>query len=507
MKSQLFSEIALKIRQSLQIDEILQTTVTEVQKILNCDRVVIYQVFANGTGRTIAESVRPVWSSILDIPFPEEVFPLKYQQLYAGGKVKAIADVEKEYSKVTPCMLEFLKEWSVKAKLIVPIIQQEALWGFIIAHQCSEARQWNEFEIDLLEQLAIQVGIALSHAQFLSALSRNEERYRRIVETASEGIWIIDNDSYTTFVNETMAQMLGYSSEEMQEMSLLEFMKEEQKALAINNFDRRCRGIAEKHDFKFRCRDGSDLWTLVSATPLFDAYGNYLGALAMVSDISDRIKAEEKIQASLQEKEVLLKEIHHRVKNNLYVISNLLDLQSDTVADERIQTLFADSQNRIQTMALIHEQLYQSDNLAKINFGDYITNLVNNLLSSLDTNFCQVKTTVDVEPIHLDLETAIPCGLLINELVTNSFKYAFKKALAGEIKIGLHSINDRQCQLIVRDNGVGIPEHIDWQNSPSLGLRLVNILAQQLEATIELDRSNGTCFTLVFSELQYEQRF
>jgi PAS domain S-box-containing protein len=507
MKSQLFSEIALKIRQSLQIDEILQTTVNEVQKILASDRVLIYQVFANGTGRTIAESVTPEWSSILDIPFPEEVFPLEYQQLYAGGKVKAIADVEREYSLMTSCLLEFLKRLSVKAKLVVPVIQQKTLWGFIIAHQCSGARQWNDFEIDLLQQLAIQVGIALSQAQFLSALRDSEERYRNMIETASEGIWIIDNDNYTTFVNDKMAQMLGYTSQEMLGMPLWEFMNEEEKAKARNNVDRRRRGIAEKHDFKLRRRDGSDLWTLISTTPLLDDCDNYLGALAMVSDISDRLKAEAKIQASLKEKEVLLKEIHHRVKNNLYVISNLLDLQSDTVDDEGVQNLFADSQNRIQTMALIHEQLYQSDNLAQINLADYINNLVNNLLSSLDTSFCLIQTVVNAEPIHLDLETAIPCGLLINELVTNSFKYAFPNSLEGEIKIELHSIEDRRYQLIISDNGIGIPERIDWQDSPSLGLRLVNILAEQLEATIELDRSNGTCFTLSFSELKYQERF
>lgn len=507
MKSKLFADIALKIRQILQLEEILHTTVTEVQKILASDRVLIYQVFANATGRTIAESVQPGWSSILDIPFPEEVFPWECQQLYSGGEVKAIADVEGEYKEVVPCLVDFLREWSVKAKLIVPIIQQDSLWGFIIAHQCSGPRQWNDFEIDLLQQLAIQVGIALSQAQFLSALEDSEQRYRNIVETASEGIWIIDSDSYTTFVNDTMAQMLGYSSQEMLGVPLWEFINETERSKASNNLNRRRRGIAEKHDFKFRRRDGSDLWTQISTTPLFDEYDNYLGALAMVSDISDRLKAEEKIQASLKEKEVLLKEIHHRVKNNLYVISNLLDLQSDTIDDQRIQSLFADSQNRIQTMALIHEQLYQSDSLAKINFGDYIQSLVDNLLSSLDTSLCQIQATVNAEPIHLDLETAIPCGLLINELVTNSFKYAFKNRLQGEIKIELHSIKDDQYQLIISDDGVGIPQHIDWQDTPSLGLRLVKILAEQLEANIDFDRSQGTCFTLTFSELKYQERF
>lgn len=511
MKSKLFAEIALKIRKTLQIEEILQTTVTEVQKILSCDRVLIYRVFANGTGRTITESLTPGWSSVLDIPFPEEVFPREYQQQYTQGKVKAIADVEAEYRQMTPCLIEFLAKLYVKAKLVVPIVQQESLWGFIIAHQCARTRKWQEFEIDLLQQLATQVGIALSQAQFLFALRESEERYRRIVETASEGIWTIDADSYTTFVNDKMAQMLGFCCpQQMLEKPLWEFIDKAELENARKNVDRRRQGISEQHDFKFRRQDGRDLWALISTTPLLDEHQNYLGALAMVTDITERMKAEEKIQTSLKEKEVLLKEIHHRVKNNLYVIYNLLDLQSDTISNPRIQNLFADSQNRIQTMALIHEQLYQSNNLAQINFADYIHNLLDNLLSSFDTGFCQIQTLINVEPINFDIETAIPCGLLINELVTNSFKYAFNDHISGEIGIDMHQLKNCQeekYQLKISDNGTGIPEDIDWQNSPSLGLRLVNILAEQLEATIELDRTNGTSFCLTFSQLKYQERF
>ncbi len=166
-RSQLFAEIALKIRQSLQLEEILQTTVTEVQKILGCDRVLLYRVWPNGTGRTVTEAVQPGWPAILGIDFPEEVFPVEYQGLYRQGKVRAIADVEQAYGEVTPCMLEFLEPWGVKAKLVVPIMLSGQLWGLLIAHHCISPRHWTSFETELLQQLSDQIGIALGQAQLL----------------------------------------------------------------------------------------------------------------------------------------------------------------------------------------------------------------------------------------------------------------------------------------------------------------------------------------------------
>ena len=174
-KSRLFAEIALKIRQSLDLDQILQTTVTEVHKILACDRLLIYRVFSNGTGRAIAESVLPGWRSVLSVDFPEEVFPPEYQQLYRHGMVKAIADINENYQEVTPCLVEFLQEWNVKAKLIVPILQQDQIWGFMIAHHCTTPRQWTEFEMELMREIADQVGVALEQAQLVETIREREQ--------------------------------------------------------------------------------------------------------------------------------------------------------------------------------------------------------------------------------------------------------------------------------------------------------------------------------------------
>jgi len=220
------------------------------------------------------------------------------------------------------------------------------------------------------------------------------------------------------------------------------------------------------------------------------------------------------IQASLHEKEMLLKEIHHRVKNNMQVISSLLNLQSGKIQDQSSLEIFRDSENRIKSMALIHEKLYRSDSLSKINFADYVADLTNGLFSSYNSR--NVGLTLDVDNIYLGVDTAIPCGLIINELVSNAFKYAFPKNKAGEITIKLFNrdavegnnansktSNCEECQyvLIVRDNGIGIPDEVDLRHTKSLGLKLVHSLVQQLKGTVDYYNSKGAEFKIQFQEI------
>ena len=229
--------------------------------------------------------------------------------------------------------------------------------------------------------------------------------------------------------------------------------------------------------------------------------------LIIVRDITERKQAEEQIKQSLAEKEVLLQEIHHRVKNNLHLISNLLDLQSDSIADETILHLFNDAQKRIQTMGLIHEQLYQGNNFGLVDFGEYIKQLVNNIFCSWENKHKRVKTIVKVESILLNLETAVPCGLLINELLINAFKHPLTQGQVREIQIEMSWIPDQKLMLSIWDNGMGIPVAIDWEKSTSFGLRLVQILIRQLKGTIDLDCTQGRKISLIFSELKYRKRF
>jgi len=220
--------------------------------------------------------------------------------------------------------------------------------------------------------------------------------------------------------------------------------------------------------------------------------------LAIARDITKRKMAEESLNSALKEKEVLLKEIHHRVKNNLQVISSLLDLQSSSIKDKRIAELFSESQNRIRTISLTHEQLYMSENPSKFDFAAYIRNLSNALLFSLSIKPTQHEVNIDINEVFLEINLVIPCALMINELVTNSLKYAFPGDKHGEINIRCYPGEDKKYVLTVSDNGVGFPEDLDYRNTDTLGLQLVNMFVNQLYGTIELDSSKGTEFRITF---------
>lgn len=220
---------------------------------------------------------------------------------------------------------------------------------------------------------------------------------------------------------------------------------------------------------------------------------------SLLTEISERQQVESQLQASLQEKEVLLKEIHHRVKNNLQIISSLLNLQADYLQDKQALEIFKVSQSRIDSMALVHEKLYQSPNLAKINFGEYIQDLVASLFSSYEINREAIALKISVDEVLVSLDISIPCGLIMNELVLNAMKHAFPDGRAGEIRvIGIYSEPNNQLTLIVKDNGIGWPQSYDFRNTESLGLQLVTTLINQLKGTLELDTSRGVEFKMKF---------
>lgn len=219
----------------------------------------------------------------------------------------------------------------------------------------------------------------------------------------------------------------------------------------------------------------------------------------LLGEIAERKLVEEALNKSIKEKDVLLKEIHHRVKNNLQIVSSLLSLQSQYVNEPGSVELFKESQSRIISMALIHEKLYQTGDLTRINLSEYANELIGDLFRSYSVNTHLVKYQIESKNILLDINTAIPCGLIINELVTNSIKHAFPDNRSGEIKIDIQC-QDGNCILKIADNGVGFPDDLDINDVKTLGLQLVTSLTKQLDGTIKLDREGGTCFTIKFNE-------
>jgi len=245
--------------------------------------------------------------------------------------------------------------------------------------------------------------------------------------------------------------------------------------------------------------DGTVRWVAAMGRAFFNEKKQAYRFIGTILDITKRKLAEDQIKASLQEKVVLLKEIHHRVKNNLQIISSLLNLQSNYIDDPQTLEILQSGQNRVASMALIHEQLYQSEDFAKIDFAEYIQNLAYNLFSSYENSESAISFQMNILDVYLGIDEAIPCGLIINELIFNSLEYAFPKGKKGRIRIDFNSDNDKHYTLIFRDDGIGIPEDLDWKNTDSLGLKLVNVLTNQLGGTLELNKKFGTEFKLTFS--------
>jgi len=255
-------------------------------------------------------------------------------------------------------------------------------------------------------------------------------------------------------------------------------------------------------EFRVLHKNGS-LVHMYSTPTVFRFKNAILGFNAIILDITERKQAEERIKSSLKEKEILLKEIHHRVKNNFQIIISLINLQSNSIKDPSLLKMFNDSTNRIRAMALIHEKLYRSEDLSKIEFTSYIKTISEELHSSFTTSSYNPQVNIEADDIHLGIDQAIPCGLIVNELITNALKYAFpENSNAGIIRISMRRNNKNEITIIVSDNGIGLPLEIDIEKSTTLGLQLVSVLIKQIRGSYTLDRSSGTTWTITFTIIE-----
>ncbi len=321
------------------------------------------------------------------------------------------------------------------------------------------------------------------------ALQAEKDNLVRIFEAMIDGIFIVDQKNNIQYVNQMLIKDFGpYRGRK-----------------GYDYFhDRRdgypsCRNMDVFAGKTVRCEWHSSkngrTYDLIG-TPLLNPDGT-IYELEIFRDITERKKAQKQIEASLKEKEILLREIHHRVKNNLQIISSLLELQSTSIKEQKYLEMFRDSQDRINSIALIHEKLYMSKDLAEIDFKEYIKDLSTKLYHTYKGKGGRIKLTLNIDNISLGIDQAMPCGLIINELITNSFRHAFPQDRVGEIKISLR-IDEKMVELVAGDNGIGIPDYIDFRNTESLGLHLVMLLIDQLHGMIELDRSGGTEFKIIF---------
>ncbi|MEH1969205.1 PAS domain S-box protein [Nostoc sp.] len=398
-REELMRTVAQRIRQSLNLQDILNATTQEVRDLLGVDRVVVYQFDSEMIGTIVAESVEPGWTISLGVQIHDTCFQTGAGVEYYQGRKRAIANIYE--AGLTDCHISLLEQFEVKANLVVPILLEVSsknpsshLWGLLVAHQCSGFRNWEENQLNLLDQLTVQIAIAIQQSS--------------IFEQAQ-------------------------------------------------------------------------------------------------TELIQRQKAQVKLRNALAEKEVLLKEVHHRVKNNLQIVSSLLQLQSQTLKDPEVIKVLRESQNRIESISLIHKNLYTSANIGQIDVADYISNLAASLLISYQICPGKIALETDIDPLNLNVDQAIACGLVINELISNALKHAFPNQQVGTISIALRNVGNN-IEMTIRDNGIGLPDNLDWRNTDSLGLSLVHdLVTEQLEGDITLERDRGTVFKIQFTQLTLHQ--
>lgn len=341
--------------------------------------------------------------------------------------------------------------------------------------------------------------VALQRREAEIKLKESENRYKAIFENTGASTIIFDKNGIILIQNSEMEKMTGYSKEEVEgKMTWMEFIPPKELKMMQEYHKKRTKdpkSAPSRYETKFIIKDGNinNAQITVDKIPGTEEY------VSSITNITDLRNAEKELKMSLEEKDMLLKEIYHRTKNNLMMISSLLNLQSSYIKDKGARDVFRESQNRARSMAMIHERLYQSTDLKNIDFSEYIQTLTIELYRTIVSDPSRIKLNINVEDVKIDINTVVPLGLIVNELFTNCMKYAFPDGRSGEINVVLHQKEDFY-ELIVKDNGIGIPEDLDYLHAESLGLQLVNNLTDQIDGKIEMDRTNGTEFKITFKK-------
>ena len=385
----------------------------------------------------------------------------------------------------------------------VPLRVGERTIGVMVVQSYTEKLRFGQPELGILSFVSSQVAMAIERKRAEEALQALSLRQEAILTAVPNIIMEVDAAKVYTWANQAGLEFFG--PDVLGKTAEFYFEGEQDTDGAVQPLFEGRSDVVYVESWQRR-RDGRRRLLGWSCRALKDGKGNVTGALSSALDITEREQAEEAIRLSLQEKEVLLREIHHRVKNNMQVISSLFSLQAAHSRSEECRGILREAQTRLRSMSLVHEKLYRSDHLSRIDFGGYIHSLAAHLVHIYRPSAGPVRLETDFEDVTLDITTAMPCGLLLSELISNALKHAFPENREGVICLGLKRRPDGLIEIRVADNGIGFPEGLDFSQVESFGFQIVMLLVRQLDAKIELDRTGGTAFTVRFRELIYPSR-
>ena len=345
-----------------------------------------------------------------------------------------------------------------------------------------------------------ETGVQITEEDFPSG--SQDQRFKRVVEYAPNAMILIGADGTMEMVNAQTEIIFGYSRSELLGQPIEMLVPERFRAghprlrgSYTNNPNPRPMGAGR--DLYALRKDGSEFPVEIGLNPITDGKNQQI--LAAISDISERKHREEQIARSLREKETLLSEVHHRVKNNLQIIHSLLDMQTTSVIDIQAREALIDSCNRVRSMAQIHQSLYQSEDIAKVNFADFCESLISSLLASFNVDIARVRVNSDLSDVQLAIEQAVPSGLIANELITNALKHAFPDGRSGQIDVSASKNKQDVVTLRVSDNGCGMPKGFKPGQSDGLGLQLIHLLVDQIGGTLDVVTEGETTFIITFA--------
>jgi PAS domain S-box-containing protein len=384
----------------------------------------------------------------------------------------------------------------------VPLTLLDRTFGVLVVQSYTEGVRYGELERDILQFVSGQVAMALHRRRTAEHISEREQFLSGVLNSIQDGISILDKDFTILRVNRTMEKRHAAALPLVGRKCFRAYHRREEPCSVCPTRHTLATSQAAHEVIRRDPEDGGEVeWVDLFSFPFIDqASGEMKGVIEYVRDITQHKRAEDRLQSSLQEKEVLLREVHHRVKNNLQVIQSLISLQSRRIKDERALEMYKESQRRIRSMALIHERLYQSADLSRIEFADYLRSLVAHLFHSMIPDTGRVDLKMDLEPVQLDVNTAIPCGLIVSELVSNALKHAFPGQRRGTVTVSFRRGDRGELRLAVQDDGVGLEDGFDIRKAETLGLQIVVTLVSQLDGRLDVSREKGASFRVEFRE-------